>query len=99
MSLTSNDLQQIRTIMADEIGNGISTTVRPIVEEAIQPLRDEIKALRNDIKEIYDMIAELQSSTVTDKDFKKRTLEEKLLTLNAELISVAKQAGISLPRP
>jgi uncharacterized protein (UPF0335 family) len=86
MSLTHEDLQEIRSI------------VRDVVEPLIEPLANEIKALRNDIKDIYDMIAELQSATITDKAFKKRSLEEKLLTLNAELLAAAKQAGITLPR-
>jgi prefoldin subunit 5 len=64
----------------------------------LEPLANEITALRNDIKEIYNMISELQSATITDKEFKKRSLEEKLLTINAELLSAAKQAGIVLPR-
>lgn len=83
MSLTQTDLQEIRII----------------VSEVVKPLKDEVEALRNDIKEIYDMIAELQSTTVTDENFKKLTLEKKLLTLNAELLATAKQAGVTLPRP
>lgn len=82
MSLTQSDLQEIRSI----------------VQSAIEPLANEIKALRNDIKEIYGMIAALQKSTITDKEFGRRTLEEKLLTLNAELLAAAKQAGVTLPR-
>ncbi len=82
MGLTQTDLQEIRTI----------------VQAAIEPLSNEIQALRNDIKEIYNMIAELQSATITDKEFKKRSIEEKLLTLNAELLAAAKQAGVTLPR-
>lgn len=90
MSLTQSDLREIRTI--------VQSVVQSTVEPLIEPLANEIKALRNDIKEIYDMIAELQKSAITDEEFKKRTLEEKLLTLNAELLAAAKQAGISLPR-
>lgn len=47
----------------------------------------------------------INSNNITDvayfdyKDFKKLELEKKLLTLNAELISAARQAGITLPRP
>jgi len=82
MSLTQSDLLQIRSI----------------IEDVVRPLNDEIQALRNDIKEIYDMIAALQSVAITDKEFKKRTLEEKLLTINTELLAAAKQAGITLPR-
>ena len=83
MSLSTEDFQKIRSIF----------------EEVVAPLNNELSALRNDIKEIYDMLAELQSATITDRTFKKRSLEEKLLTLNTELISAAKQAGITLPRP
>ena len=82
MSLTTDDLQDIRTIIKDEIN----------------PLRGDIEALSNDIKEIYEMISELQSSTITDKSFKKKSLEDKLLTVNAELLAMARQAGITLPR-
>lgn len=82
MSLTKSDLQEIRSV----------------VQDVVAPLQSEIHALRNDIKEIYDLISELQSTSVTDKEFKKRSLEEKLLTLNAELLAAAKQAGITLPR-
>lgn len=82
MSLTQEDLQQIRSI----------------VQDVMKPLENEIKAIRNDIKELYDMIAELRSGTITDSEFSKKTLEEKLLTLNTELIAAAKQAGIVLPR-
>ncbi len=86
MSLTQSDLQEIRSI------------VQGVIEPHIKPLAGEIKALRNDIKEIYDMISEIQSAPITDKAFKKRSLEEKLLTLNTELLAAAKQAGITLPR-
>ena len=82
MSLTQDDLQQIRSI----------------VMEVVEPLSNEIKALRNDIKEIYKMIAEIQSGAITDKEFQRKSLEEKLLTINAELLAAAKQAGITLPR-
>ena len=87
MSLTSADLDEIRNI----VQSAISVELRPI--------RDELEIIRNDIKEIYFMISDLQHSTITDKDFKKLSLEKKLLTLNAELLSAAKQAGITLPRP
>lgn len=82
MSLTQTDLQEIKNI----------------VSEVMKPLNDEVLALRNDIKEIYNMISELQTSTITDKKFNKLTLEKKLLTLNAELLATAKQAGVTLPR-
>ncbi len=83
MSLTQDDLQQIKSI----------------VENAVEPIYGKLEALEGDIKELYFMIADLQRSSITDKDFKKLTLEKKLLTLNAELLNAAKEAGITLPRP
>jgi len=82
MSLTREDLQEIRSI----------------IQEEVRPLAGELEALRNDIKDIYDMIADLRRNTAFDKDFEKLTLEQKLLRVNSELIAAAKQAGISLPR-
>ncbi len=87
MSLTATDLEEIRNI------------VKSSLSIELKPIKDELDMLRNDIKEIYFMIADLQHSSITDKDFKKLSLEKKLLTLNAELISAARQAGITLPRP
>jgi len=86
MSLTSSDLDEIRSI------------VQSAVAVAIKPLQDEIEALRNDISEIYDMIAELKRGVVTDPKFKRLSIEKKLLALNAELLEAARQAGITLPR-
>ena len=91
MSLTTNDLEEIRNI--------VESALNKQNVEVIKPLQGELIAIRNDIKDIYFMISALQHSTITDKDFKKLTLEKKLLTLNAELINAAKQAGITLPRP
>ena len=71
--------------------------IRNIVEQVVQPLQNEIKALRNDIKEIYDIIADLHRNS-SDNEFGKLSLEQKILELNAKLVSAAKQAGISLPR-
>lgn len=87
MSLTTTDLDEIRNI------------VRSSMSAELRPLKDELDIIRNDIKELYFMIADLQHSTITDKEYKKLSLEKKLLILNAELISAAKQAGITLPRP
>jgi len=82
MSLTSTDLADIRSILKEEL----------------EPIRGDLEALTNDVKEIYKMISTLQQSVITDKAFEKLSLEQKILTLNAELISAAKQAGIELPR-
>lgn len=90
MSLTSNDLLEIRSI--------IESALAKQTNEAITPIQGELEALRNDIKEIYEMIAELQSGMVSNKQFQKLSLEEKLLKLNSDLLTAAKQAGVTLPR-
>lgn len=82
MSLTATDLLDIRSIVRQEL----------------VPIEGELKALRNDIKEIYKMIAQLQTSTITDTKFNKFSIEKKLLTLNAELLKAARQVGVTLPR-
>jgi hypothetical protein len=87
MSLTATDLKEIRNI------------VKSSLSIELKPIKDELDMLRNDIKEIYFMIADIQHSSITDKDFKKLSLEKKLLTLNTELMSAARKAGITLPRP
>lgn len=51
MSLTSNDLNEIRNI--------IESALTKQNNESIKPIQGEIKALRNDIKEIYEMISDL----------------------------------------
>lgn len=91
MSLTTTDLEDIRNIIESALAKQNT--------EIIKPLQGELEAIRNDIKDIYFMISDLQHNTITDKEFKKLSLEKKLLALNAELISAAKQAGITLPRP
>ena len=89
MSLTTNDLQQIRNIVESAISSQ--------TKEFIIPLQNEVEALRNDIKEIYDIIAELKKSIEPAKHLKKLTVEEKILQIHAELVEAAKQAGVVLP--
>ena len=82
MSLTQEDSQQIEAIL----------------DRKLHPVLGELTALREDIKEIYAMTHKVQSGTISDIGFSKKSLEEKLLTLNTELLAAAKQAGIILPR-
>jgi len=90
MSLTANDFNEIRNI--------VEAALNSQSDEIIRPIRGELLALRDDIKEIYNMISELQGKITPDKQFQKLSLEQKLLKMNSELLAVAKQAGISLPR-
>jgi prefoldin subunit 5 len=86
MSLTQEDLLQIRKVVED------------VVHRELEPLTGKIEALENDIKEIYDMLKELQKQNSPVPSFSKGSVEEKLLTLNADLLALAKQEGITLPR-
>jgi hypothetical protein len=54
MSLTSNDLLEIRNI--------IESALTKQTNEAIMPIQGELEALRNDVKDIYEMISEQQSN-------------------------------------
>ncbi len=67
-----------------------------VLNMSMDELSGRVEALENDIKEIYIMLA--NETQITDKKFAKFSIEDKLLKLNAELISTAKQAGIVLPR-
>lgn len=60
--------------------------------------REENQALENDIKEIYQMLASMQRGMISDERFQKLSVEGKLLTLNTELLYVAKQARVELHR-
>jgi hypothetical protein len=90
MSLSPDDLNEIRNI--------IETALTRQSDEIVKPIQNEIQALRNDIKEIYDMLSDLQGRVTPDEQFHSLALEQKLLKLNSELLAAAKQAGISLPR-
>ena len=85
-----SDVIGLKTDMAEVMGS-----VR-VLNMSMDELSGRVEALENDIKEIYIMLA--NQTQITDKKITKFSLEEKLLKLNAELISTAKQAGIVLPR-
>lgn len=89
MSLTSEDLDQIRNI--------VESALTRQTDEAIRPIQGELEALRNDIKDIYDMIAELQKTVGSDEPFQKLSIEKKILRMHAELVEAARQAGVTLP--
>jgi Skp family chaperone for outer membrane proteins len=89
MSLTTNDLDQIRSV--------VESALAKQTEESIKPIQGEMEAIRNDIAEIYDMITDLQKGSPSDKTFQKLSIEKKLLRLHAELVEAAKQAGVTLP--
>ena len=90
MSLTHDDIAQIRAVIRDE--------VTFLLDARLKPLEGKLEALENDVKEIYHMLAQTQRDMGLGRNFQHLTLEQKLLRLNTELVAAAKQAGISLPR-
>jgi hypothetical protein len=82
MSLTQSDLQQIEAIF----------------DRKLEPVLGKLETLENDIKEIYDVISDLQRSSITDKDFRKRPASERILILHAEVVAAAKELGVKLPQ-
>lgn len=101
MSLTKDDISQIRTIVREEVRAEVRTEVAAQlapINEKLDNLIGRITAIENDIRDIYQMIAELQRLQGPTARFEKLTLEQKLLKLNTELLAAAKQAGITLPR-
>jgi uncharacterized protein (UPF0335 family) len=90
MSLTQDDLQQIRQI----------------VQEVVRPLENEVKALREDVKEIYSMIKALEKrvanlekrAVIIDESFAKLPVQEQILRMHAMIVELAKKEGVVLPQ-
>lgn len=91
MSLTKDDLQQIRSIVREEVDSAIDAKINP----RLGALEQEVKAIHNDLKEIYDEIEGLKALP-SDSTFAKLSLEQQLRVLHKGLMTAAKQAGIDL---
>ena len=57
-----------------------------------------LQALTNDIKEIYDVIYGKPNKSFMSASFAKMSSKEKRLVINEELLKMAKDAGVVLPR-
>lgn len=57
-----------------------------------------LQALTNDVKEIYDVIYGKPNKSFMSASFAKMSSKEKLLVINEELLKMAKDAGVVLPR-
>jgi hypothetical protein len=55
MSLTTDDLTQIRTIVREEVDSIVTVKLQPL-ETGIDTLSGKVEALENNVKEIYEMI-------------------------------------------
>ena len=85
--------------------SGLKSDVRTLqsdmreVKATLHSLDDRVQLLEADVKEIYHMIADLQKQKATTTGFAKLPLEKKLLKAYADIVAMAKEAGVSLPRP
>lgn len=68
------------------------------VKSTLRSMDDRLDLLETDVKEIYYMIAELQKQQAMTKAFAKLPLEKKILRAYADIVAMAKEAGVSLPR-
>ena len=68
------------------------------VKERLGRVEGELQALTNDIKDIYDVIYGKPNKSFMSASFAKMSSKEKLLLINEELLKIAKDAGVVLPR-
>ncbi|MBF1042314.1 MAG: hypothetical protein HXL04_01290 [Candidatus Nanosynbacter sp.] len=77
--------------------NGVENEMRE-VKGRLGRVEGELQALTNDIKEIYDVIYSKPNKTLMSASFAKMSSKEKLLVINEELLKIAKDTGVVLPR-
>ena len=68
------------------------------VKGRLERVEGELQALTNDIKEIYDVIYSKPNKTLMSAGFAKMSSKEKLLVINEELLKIAKDTVVVLPR-
>ena len=77
--------------------NGVESEMRE-VKDRLGRVEGELQALTNDIEEIYDVIYNKPNKTLMSASFAKMSSREKLLVINEELLKIAKDTGVVLPR-
>lgn len=77
--------------------NGVESEMRG-VKNRLGRVEGELQALTNDIEEIYDVIYSKPNKTLMSASFAKMSSKEKLLVINEELLKIAKDTGVVLPR-
>ena len=77
--------------------NGVESEMRE-VKNQLGRVEGELQALTNDIEEIYDVIYDKPNKTLMSASFAKMSSKEKLLVINEELLKIAKDTGVVLPR-
>ena len=69
---------------------------KQLIEEAATESR--LQALTDDIKETYEAIYGEPNRVFMSASFARMSSKEKLLVINEELLKMAKDAGVVLPR-
>ena len=77
--------------------NSVESEMRE-VKNRLGRVEGELQALTNDIEEIYDVIYSKPNKTLMSASFAKMSSKEKLLVINEELLKIAKDTGVVLPR-
>ena len=77
--------------------NGVESEMREF-KNRLGRVEGELQALTNDIEEIYDVIYGKPNKTLMSASFSKMSSKEKLLVINEELLKIAKDTGVVLPR-
>lgn len=77
--------------------NGVESEMRE-VKDRLGRVEGELQSLTNDIEEIYDVIYSKPNKTLMSASFAKMSSKEKLLVINEELLKIAKDTGVVLPR-
>ncbi len=68
------------------------------IEQRLDTIESKLDGLDEDIRSLYKLVDQLKKSQGNDKKFLKLDVEQKILRLHADLLSTAKQAGVSLPK-
>ena len=91
------DRIEARLGLVEEDVSSLKSEMRE-VKDRLGRVEGELQALTNDIKEMYDVIYGKPNKSFMSASFAKMSSKEKLLLINEELLKMAKDAGIVLPR-
>ena len=91
------DRIEARLGLVEEDVSSLKSEMRE-VKDRLGRVEGELQALTNDIKEIYDVIYGKPNKSFMSASFAKMSSKEKLLIINEELLKMAKDAGVVLPR-
>ena len=103
VSSLKSDMREVKSRLDSDIRevkdrlNGVESEMRE-VKNRLGRVEGELQALTNDIEEIYDVIYNKPNKTLMSASFAKMSSKEKLLVINEELLKIAKDTGVVLPR-